>query len=342
MVSLHDLDGLQGGGAGHGVAAEGAADGAGGDGLHNLFPGHDGADGHTSGDGLGGGQNVGLDAGFGPVLGGEHPAGTAEAALHFVGDEEDAVVVADLPQGLHPFNGSGDEAALALEGLHHDGGHGVGGGAFLEDVIDAVDVVLDGLCFGHLSGVAVEIGELCTIHALSQGAHVGGIGLLGGHGHGQQGAAMEGAGEGDDVGTLGVAAGHLDGVLVGLGAGVGEVGTLLVALDGDDGGQLLGQGHIAFVGDDVEHAVEILFRLGFHGLHDLGMGVADVQHAHAADPVQEAVAVHVFQHGALALGDDHGIDAADGVRDHVGAAVDDGLCLGTGQGFGDDLGQVST
>ena len=153
---------------------------------------------------------------------------------------------------------------------------------------------------------------------------------------------MEGAGEGDDVGTLGVAAGHLDGVLVGLGAGVGEVGPLLVALDGDDGGQLLGQGHIAFVGDDVEHAVEILFRLGFHGLHDFGMGVADVQHAHAADPVQEAVAVHVLDHGALALGDDHGIDAADGVRDDVGPAFDDGLSLGTGQGFGDDLGQVST
>ena len=40
-----------------------------------------------------------------------------QAALHFVGDEEDAVVVADLPQGLHPGDGGGDEAALALEAV---------------------------------------------------------------------------------------------------------------------------------------------------------------------------------------------------------------------------------
>ena len=99
------------------------------------------------------------------------------------------------------------------------------------------------------------------------------------------------AGHGDDVGTAGVGTGHLDGVLVGLGAGVGEKDLLAVALHGDDPGQLLSQGHIALVGDDVEHAVEILLGLGLDSLHDLGVGEADVQNADASDPVQETVSV---------------------------------------------------
>ena len=45
------------------------------------------------GDALGHGHDVGLDA---EVLDGEQLAGAPEAALHLVGDEQDALVVEDL------------------------------------------------------------------------------------------------------------------------------------------------------------------------------------------------------------------------------------------------------
>ena len=245
------------------------------------------------------------------------------------------MVVTDLAQALHELDGRRDETALALQRLQDDGRHGIGGAGLLEQVLYAGQGVLDDLCFGALA--AVQVGEVGAEDAVHQRAHAGGVGLLGGHGHGQHGAAVEGTGEDDDVGAAGVSLGDLDGVLVGLGTGVGEEDLLALALHGDDLGQLLGQRHVPLVGDDVEHAVEVLVGLGLDGLDDLRVGEADVQHAHAADPVHEDVAVHVLDHGALACFNGDGVSTADGAGDGSGAAVDDLLGLGAGQGTGDDL-----
>ena len=153
---------------------------------------------------------------------------------------------------------------------------------------------------------------------------------------------MERAGEHDDIGPAGIGLGHLDGVLIRLRAGVGEKRLLVRSLDGGDLTELFRQGHIALVGDGVEHAVEIVVGLGLDGLHHLGLGVADVQHAHAADPVQELVAVHVLDHGALAPLDDHGIGAADSLGGGSSTALDHSPGLGTRQGLGDDLRQIGS
>jgi ParB family chromosome partitioning protein len=89
-------DGLQRGGAGDGVAAKGVA-------VRALRPVHDalardhGAQRHAGGNTLGHADDVGLDA---PVLHGEHLAGAAHAGLHFVGDEQDAVLVTQRAQRL--------------------------------------------------------------------------------------------------------------------------------------------------------------------------------------------------------------------------------------------------
>ena len=48
-------------------------------------------------------------------------AGAADAALHFVDDEQDAVLVADAAQFLHEDGGRDHVAALALDGLDEDG-----------------------------------------------------------------------------------------------------------------------------------------------------------------------------------------------------------------------------
>ena len=60
---------------------------------------------------------VGLDA---EVLDREEPAGAAEAGLDLVGDEDDAVAVAEPAQAAHELGRSHDEATFALYGLEHD------------------------------------------------------------------------------------------------------------------------------------------------------------------------------------------------------------------------------
>ena len=72
------------------------------------------------------------------------------------------------------------------------------------------------------------------------------------------------------------------------------------------------------MGDDVGHGVEILPGLVLDGLDDFRLGIADVQDADAADPVEEIVAVYIFKHGAFAALDDRWIDSADGIRDSLG------------------------
>ena len=49
--------------------------------------------------------------------------GAADAALHLVGDQQDAVAVAQLPQGRQIAGRWNDVAALALDRLDEDGRH---------------------------------------------------------------------------------------------------------------------------------------------------------------------------------------------------------------------------
>ena len=255
---------------------------------------------------------------------------------------EDAVVIAHLSEGLDPGKGGGEEAAFSLEGLQNEGGHLVGGGALLKDILEALEAGGENFLLRQTVGTTVKVGELGPVNPGGQRPQTGGIGFLGGQGHGEQGAAVESPGEGDEIGPPGVGPGDLDSVLIGFGAGVGEEHFLGRPPHWGQLGQLFRQGHVALVGDDVEHAVKVLFRLGLDRVDDLRVGVADVQHADAADPVQKAVAVQVLQHGALAPGDGHGVDTADGGGHGLGAAVNQGLGLGAGQGVGDDFGQGGT
>ena len=99
-----------------------------------LGPAGDGGQREPAGDALGRGDQVGDDA---LVLAGEPGAGAAEAGLDLVGDEQDAVLAAELDERRQVARAGDDEAALALDGLDHDGGHVVGAdlGA---DVVDGL------------------------------------------------------------------------------------------------------------------------------------------------------------------------------------------------------------
>ena len=66
---------------------------------------------------LGQRHDVGLHA---PVLAGEHAAGAADARLHFVEDQQDAVLVAQRAQAGEEAVGRHDVAAFALDRLDQD------------------------------------------------------------------------------------------------------------------------------------------------------------------------------------------------------------------------------
>ena len=85
----HELDGGQRRRAAHRVAAVGAAVAAGRPLVVELATGAERGEREAAGDALGHADDVGLDA---VVVDGEHLAGATEAALHLVGDEQDAVL----------------------------------------------------------------------------------------------------------------------------------------------------------------------------------------------------------------------------------------------------------
>src|SRR5690606_28191456 len=56
------------------------------------------------------------------VLHGEHLAGAAEPRLDFIGNQQDAVFVAQRAQSLHELGRADVEAAFSLHGFDDDGG----------------------------------------------------------------------------------------------------------------------------------------------------------------------------------------------------------------------------
>ncbi len=103
-----------------GIAAVGAAQSA------RMRRVHDG---RTAGDrrqreaaaqALGHGDEIGHHAG---MLDGEHLAGARDAALDLIGDQHDAVFVAQAPQRAQELEGRDVEAALALHRFDDDGRH---------------------------------------------------------------------------------------------------------------------------------------------------------------------------------------------------------------------------
>src|ERR1700745_109722 len=106
------LDGFDGGerrGAGKWVAAVGSAERADAGSIHDFGTAGDGSNGHASAEGFCRGDQIGLDT---EMFGGEPFAGAGEAGLHFVSDEEDAVLAADILQELEVIARRNDEAAL--------------------------------------------------------------------------------------------------------------------------------------------------------------------------------------------------------------------------------------
>ncbi len=122
FLLLDGVDHGETGGAGDGIAGEGAAQAAGAGGVHDLGFAGDGRERQSSAQRFRGDQDVGHKS---EALAGEHGAGAGEAGLHFVGDQHDAVFVAGGAESGEELRRRNDEAAFAEHGFDDDGGDGL-------------------------------------------------------------------------------------------------------------------------------------------------------------------------------------------------------------------------
>ena len=107
----------------------------------------------AAGDRLGDADQIRLDAG---LLDREERAGAAEAGLHLVGDEHDAVLVAELAQASQVGRGRGHEPALALDRLDHDRGDRLRSDARRERPAERIERLGRGVAVAR---PAVRVGE---------------------------------------------------------------------------------------------------------------------------------------------------------------------------------------
>ena len=281
--------------AGDRAAGIGAAQPAGGDHVHDLRLAAHPRQRKTAGDGLGKGGQVRHHA---QLFHGEEAAGTSGAGLHLVGDQQDAVLVAQRAQALQEILRRHMETALALHRLDDDGGDVARLGVVLENAFDAGEGVI------HAYPVQ-RARVLRTEHPAWHQAHAGGIGhLLAGQRQGHHGATVVAAGEGDHPGAAGGGAGDLHRVFHRLGAGGHQQG-LFGEVAGHARGDLLAQLHIGLVGQHLEAGVRQLAELRLHGSDHLRVQVAGVEHGDAAGEVDVLAAFHVPHGGVLrTLGED--------------------------------------
>src|SRR5439155_709266 len=92
-------------------------------GVHDFGAAGDRGDRHAAAEGFRRGDQIGLDT---EMFGGKPFAGAGEAGLHFVDDEEDAVLAASILQQPEVVARRNDEAAFAEDRLGDYGGDGLG------------------------------------------------------------------------------------------------------------------------------------------------------------------------------------------------------------------------
>ena len=192
--------------------------------VHDLGARHADAERHAGRDAFGHADDVGLDAG---VLDGPPLAGAARAGLHFIGDQQDAVLVADAAQFLHEDGGGDDVAAFALDRLDEDGGYLFGRKRGLEELLFDVARAAQREGFFFLraaatAAIGVGIADVgYSGHERRKAAAL--LRLRRGERERAHGASVEGSEEGDDVLAAGVIAGDFQSALDGFGAGVAVV-----------------------------------------------------------------------------------------------------------------------
>src|SRR5918997_7081 len=305
------LEGVEDGqrrGARYGVAAVGGTEASGVDGVHNLRLPGDAGYGEPPAHALGRDHDVGLDS---RVLYGEHLARPPVTGLDLVHDQDDPVLVAQLPQLPEVEIREGYEPALAAYRLDDDRRHTARVHGAYERLLygrEAIPLAAAGAVPAGLTPVRVGRRYPVDLGDERPEALLVPVGLARER-HREHGAAVEGVLEGYDRGAARIVARDLDGVLHRLRPGVDEEGPLLRGAR-HYGVEPLGELYVLLVLRDVEAGVGHLLGLLLDRLDHPPVGVPDVHHTDAAAEVYERVAVHVGQQGALRfLGEHRGGDA---------------------------------
>src|SRR5215467_8253753 len=251
------------------------------------------------------------------MLAGKPFAGAGEAGLNFVGDEENAVLAANVLQVLEVIARGNNEPSFAENRFGDDCGDGFGRDGTLEGVFEMVRKSFGGGSF--FTAIGIGIGD--TVDVAGARLKTGFLGMrFAGERHGEKRAAVKGVLKTDDGGALGVSAGDFDGVFDGFGAGVYQDGFLR-EVAGGEGVQFFGDSHVAFVGSDGETEVQVLFELlADRGEHSR-RAMPGVETPDATGKIEVAIAINVFEDGAFGARGENG-------RGVGGAARNGGFAAG--------------
>ena len=273
------------------------------------------------------------------VIHGPPFAGAAHAGLHFVRDEQDAVLAAKALERLQEFGWRGKIAALALNRLDEDCSDFLRIDEALEELLFDARERIGGGVLGAAAGdaaIGVRIRSLKDAgeqRAESLALH----GLAGGERERAHRAAVEAAVEGDEFVAAGVITGELHRGFDGLGAGIPEVDAL---------GFLAGSDRRKFLGE-IDHTLVVEIRAGHvdqvGGLlldrgDDARVAMSGGDDGDARREIEEGVAVDIFDHGAVAAFRDQRVIARVRRREHGGVALNDFLGFRAWQ-LGDELRQ---
>jgi hypothetical protein len=257
------------------------------------------------------------------VFHGKPLACASRTGLHFIGDEQDAVLVAHGAQVLQQGRGRHVEAAFALYRLDDDGGHTARFHVVLEQRFERVDGVL------HAHAMQF-VGEACMEDLGREGAKTRLVrSHLAGQAQRHHRAPVVTAGKGNHPRAAGVGACDLHGVFHRLGAG-GQKQRLLGEVARRLGVQAFGQLYVGLVRQHLEAGVRVAVELVLHGLHHGGVAVAGVQDGNAAGKVDVALALNVPDLAVLGAVDEDLVRMAHAARNSGFTARIEGGIAGQG------------
>ncbi len=267
-------------------------------------------------------------------------AGAADAALHFVDDEQDAVLVADAAQLFHEDGGRDDVSAFALNWFNKNGGDFFGGENRFEQFVFDEAGAAERKFLGILRTAFTTAIDIGVANVGDSGHERRETALLLRLGAGERerthGASVERAEKGDDLLSLGVIAREFQGAFDGFGSGVSVI-NFVWALHGRDRRQALGEGHERLVIKIGTRHVDQFAGLLLNGGDDVGMAMSGGGHGDAGGEIEELVAIDIFDdNAASALGHER-IGTRVGGRDIFFIARKNALGVGPGK-RGDELG----
>src|SRR6266702_3987087 len=294
--ALENVEGGERSGNGHRIAAKRA-------GMRTRRPVHDfgarhaDAQRHSRRNALGDADDVGLDAG---VLDGPPLSGSAGAGLDVIGDQQNAMPVADAPNLLQENVGRDDVAAFALDRLQNDCGNLFGRQRGLEQLVfDETRAGEPERFRGRQSFVAaairVRIGNVSDARNERREAALL-LNLRAGKRKRSHGASVKAAEEADDVLASSVIARQLQRAFNRLRAGVAVVDAMRAG-HGRDCRETFGKRrHLLVIKIGAGH-VDEPGALVLNCPDDLGMTVAGGGDGDAGGEVEILVAIDIFDPG---------------------------------------------